>query len=452
MSTVIIVQLVHTVIAAATAVKTWATLGSAFVIYKSLNLYFFGPLRHIPGPWWSRFTYIPYEITGFRGLIDTYGAKLHAKYGPVVRIGPTQVSIARNDDIRNILASYKHPKSKVYEINIVGVPDIFSTTDKELNKKRRKQVGPAFSQTGLDSVEDLVLQVGILSLKKKLDNEIRKAKGHYLFNYYSLFQSSALDIIGELTLGKSFNAVEGGGHPIIEWIKSSIKLSVFKMISPGLLSVPFFFKKFKKDKKKLIQYTADAINSRKELISNNQYNVDRIDILQMYITAVNSNGSKLTEEEVMAEIIIMILAGADTTSITMSWLLHFYTLYPQVHKKVVEEINQHFPNKEQPIRYKEAQEKLVYFMATVYECMRLKPAVSGALPRESSSDGVKLLQDQIPADIQLTLFIEGGNQDPSVWESPRQYIPERFLTENGETLSKKLITFSSGVRICPGKK
>ncbi|PVU86167.1 hypothetical protein BB560_006800, partial [Smittium megazygosporum] len=195
-----------------------AAVGVSEVIYYL----FFDPLRKIPGDTMS------------------FSHALHKKYGPIARVGPNKVSVSSTKDLRYILSSYKYPKSKSYETpTLYKSQSMFTTTDEKYNRTRRRQVGPAFSTTGLASVEDLVLEHGILLLKAKIDYECKRNNVQYLMNYYSLFQSVAADIIGELAFGKTFEAVKNGGHDILGWVTIAMKANQLKQAFPILKAFPF---------------------------------------------------------------------------------------------------------------------------------------------------------------------------------------------------------------------
>ncbi|PVV02847.1 hypothetical protein BB560_002689 [Smittium megazygosporum] len=432
--------------------RFWINLISAYGTYKIIYYLFFDPLRHIPGLWWSRFTEFPLLIRRFNGTQEQYTLQLHKRFGSVVRVGPHSVSVKKVVDIRRVLSSYKYPKAEIYDKALLDAEEIFSTRDEQFNRLRRRQVGPAFSTTGLDSVEDIVLDVGSRAFKKKIETGIEKGNGSYTINYFDNFQSLTADIIGELAFGKSFGALESEKPSIIRLVNSTIIISVLDTLIPPVKYIPFLFSKYKSDKQKMVDFTSSCIDARREAIEKNEFDKGRIDILQMYLNAHDLDGSPITKDELIAEIVLMLVAGTDTTSVTMTWLLHFYLMYPEVYKKVVAEIDEAFPDRSAIIRYKEARQNLPYFHATVYECMRMKPAVGGYLPRDSSSDGIQLSDHYIPPSTELLLFIEGAHNDESVWTSPKKYIPERFMGESGKELAKNLVVFASGVRICAGRK
>ncbi|OMJ26624.1 Cytochrome P450 2J2 [Smittium culicis] len=147
----------------------------------------------------------------------------------------------------------------------------------------------------------------------------------------------------------------------------------------------------------------------------------------------------------------MVIAGVDTTSITMTWLLTFYLLYPEVYNKVRDEIRSNFPDKNTKITIQSSREKLPYFIATVYETLRLKGSVGSALMRDIPVDRTEICGYEIPKNVLIGMSIPGSNNDPEIWDTPDIFNPDRFLGPEGEHLKKEITAFSTGVRICPGK-
>ncbi|OLY82633.1 Cytochrome [Smittium mucronatum] len=185
---------------------------------------------------------------------------------------------------------------------------------------------------------------------------------------------------------------------------------------------------------------------------NSKDHMERPDILQMYLNSQDfKTHNKLSEKELISESLIMLMAGTDTTSVTMTMLIHMYMLYPKVYERVVCEVRAAFPDTSKQIRYSEAKSKLPYLLATVYECMRIAPIAAGLFFRDSTSGGITLSNKHIPENVEMGMFIEGANKDPTVWENPISFDPERFMGPKGDILKREIVTFSHGVRICPGR-
>lgn len=67
--------------------------------------YYFHPLRRIPGPLLAKFTDAQRFFDTAGGRAELTHRLLHAKYGPVVRIGPNTVSLSDPECIKLIYSN-----------------------------------------------------------------------------------------------------------------------------------------------------------------------------------------------------------------------------------------------------------------------------------------------------------------------------------------------------------
>lgn len=97
--------------------------------------------------------------------------------------------------------------------------------------------------------------------------------------------------------------------------------------------------------------------------------------------------------------------------------------------------------------------KLHYMLAVLKETMRLHPAVSLLLPRCPSKTTV-IGGYTIPKDTRVLINAWSIHRNPSGWDNPLDFKPERFLNESakldfsGNNLN--YLPFGSGRRICAG--
>ncbi|OMJ11173.1 Versicolorin B desaturase [Smittium culicis] len=432
--------------------KTLYSVFIAYGVFKTIYLVFIDPLRKIPGPWYARFSANPANRASLKGEITRYLQSLHDKYGPIVRVTPDKVSVSNTKEFKKILASYKYRKTEGVEGFANVHESILSTRDEDFNRMRRRQVGPAFSTTGLNSVDSIVFELCVTNVEKKFIRDIELGGGAAEFNYFKHYQNIAADVIGELAFGKSFDAVKNDGHDVTNWVNSAMRNFVIFKSFPLLKLIQRMIPALTRDETRLKNYCLQAIKQRKDLIKNNNYNGKRVDILQMYLAAINtSNNKPLSEDELISEMVTMVAAGVDTTSITMTWLTVYYMLYPHVYKRVLDEIRTNFPDKDRKITQNDAKEKLPYFIATVYETLRVVGPAGGILFREAPNDGVEILGYNIPQGNEVGMFIPGTHNDTEVWNDPRTFNPDRFLGPEGEKFKREIVAFSTGVRICPGR-
>ncbi|KAH9753337.1 Xanthotoxin 5-hydroxylase CYP82C4 [Citrus sinensis] len=95
---------------------------------------------------------------------------------------------------------------------------------------------------------------------------------------------------------------------------------------------------------------------------------------------------------------------------------------------------------------------LVHLQAILKEAFRLYPAVPFLVPHESMEE-CTINGYHVPARTQLFINAWKIQRDPSVWEEPSKFQPERFLTRHKDIYVKgqnfELLPFSSGRRMCP---
>ena len=82
-------------------------------------------------------------------------------------------------------------------------------------------------------------------------------------------------------------------------------------------------------------------------------------------------GHKLTDDEVIAEMILFILAGYDTSSNILTLSCYHFALYPEIQEKAFEEISRVCRSNE-TATYDELKD-MPYLEACIFETLRLYP-------------------------------------------------------------------------------
>ena len=96
-------------------------------------------------------------------------------------------------------------------------------------------------------------------------------------------------------------------------------------------------------------------------------------------------------------------------------------------------------------------DRLPYFQAVVKETLRLHPAGPLLLPFKAKND-VELCGFTIPSNSHVLVNMWAIARDPSYWEDPSSFLPERFLGSKIDYRGQdyEYIPFGAGRRICPG--
>lgn len=104
-------------------VRLWeiclGTFGSAWLgiyIYRAT----FAPLSKLPGPWYTLFSDVFLMYKEFSAQRRVYIHELHKKFGPVVRLGPNEVSFTSPEALKEIYQSggSGYDKTKFYDLFI----------------------------------------------------------------------------------------------------------------------------------------------------------------------------------------------------------------------------------------------------------------------------------------------------------------------------------------------
>jgi len=142
-------------------------------------------------------------------------------------------------------------------------------------------------------------------------------------------------------------------------------------------------------------------------------------------------------------------AGTDTSSALIEWAFSELLRHPRALKKLQEEVRRISRGKasvnEQDL------EKMEYLKAVIKETLRLHPPLALLIFRESRED-VKINGYDIAASTQVIINAWAIQRDPSFWEEPNEFHPERFLNSAIDFKGQhfELIPFGAGRRICPG--
>jgi len=211
-------------------------------------------------------------------------------------------------------------------------------------------------------------------------------------------------------------------------------------------------------------------------------------VIGLLIKAENAEtkGIGMTKEEVSAQMNGLILAGYETTSISLTWALVELSRHPDMQVKLREELLAQFPSGTPDPTWDQLTnaESLPYLDAIIHEVLRLHPALPTTI-RTAHSDDVLPLTNPIATatgETVSSIFIAKGttvvvpigavNRSNLLWgEDAAVFSPERWLVQaegagqgDGDNAEGKkgrgkeevsgyrhLLTFVDGPRTCLGK-
>jgi cytochrome P450 len=170
------------------------------------------------------------------------------------------------------------------------------------------------------------------------------------------------------------------------------------------------------------------------------------DLLQTLMDARYSDGEGMRDELVLSESMQLLVAGHETSSNGLSWLLYLLSSRPDCLERVRQEFDSVLG--EAPLSYADVP-RLEFTTQVIQEGLRLYPPF-WMIDRMAVADD-RVGEVDIPGGSTVIIYVYGAHHAPRSWESPESFEPERFNKAN-EKLRKPFthLPFGGGPRGCIG--
>ncbi|KAF6083852.1 cytochrome P450 family 4 subfamily V member 2 [Phyllostomus discolor] len=328
-------------------------------------------------------------------------------------------------------------------------------------RSRRKMLTPTFHFTILEDFLDVMNeQANILvnKFKKHIDGEA--------FNCFFDIALCALDIICETAMGKNIGAQSDDDSKYVRAVYRMSDMIHRRMKAPWLW-LDFLYLMFNEgwEHKRTLQivhnFTNDVINERaKEIKRAEECQSDESDatcsrkkrraFLDLLLNVVDDEGRKLSHDDVREEVDTFMFEGHDTTAAAMSWSLYLLGSYPEVQKKLDEELDEVFGQSDRPATIEDLK-KLKYLECVIKETLRLFPSVP-FFARHLNED-CEIGGYSIAKGSQALIIPYALHRDPKNFPNPEEFQPERFFPQNAAGRHPyAYVPFSAGPRNCIGQR
>jgi len=162
---------------------------------------------------------------------------------------------------------------------------------------------------------------------------------------------------------------------------------------------------------------------------------ERNDILSLLMQARDEDGQAMTDGELRDELVTLLLAGHETTATSVAWAIERLVRHPHKLSRLVAEID--------ALKDGGGEE---YMTAVVNETLRVRPVVP--IVARMLQEELEVGDHRLAKGTRVVPCIYLTNRNPRVYERPREFRPERFLSSGPETFS--WIPFGGGIRRCIG--
>ncbi len=193
----------------------------------------------------------------------------------------------------------------------------------------------------------------------------------------------------------------------------------------------------------------DAIEARKAALQNQEEKTE--DLLDYMMKAVDAEtGKKMVAKDLLHNMQFFIVAGHETTALTLAWALYLLAHDQHVQEKARDEATKILGiGKNARAANAEDIAKAPYIEQILQETMRLYPPV-GFLVRKAKEPDQLYDREVKPGDT-VFLNIYSLHRHQNLWSNPNVFDPNNFSKEKIENRNKfQHIPFGAGPRICVG--
>jgi cytochrome P450 len=175
----------------------------------------------------------------------------------------------------------------------------------------------------------------------------------------------------------------------------------------------------------------------------------RRDILSLLVTARGAGGEEFSDREIRDQVMTLMFAGHDTSTSTLTFMLHELARHPEVVRRLQDEQDRVLGDASPTA--KQLEKEMPYLDMVLDEVLRLyPPAWIG--PRRAIRE-YEFGGYMVPRDAYVNYCSWASHRLPEVFPEPEAFVPERFTRERKAALPRgAYIPFGGGSRICIGKR
>ncbi|KAI5999039.1 cytochrome P450 [Pisolithus marmoratus] len=409
---------------------------------------------------WSKEYGVAYEIPMI------YGQKR------IILCDPKAVAYFFSRDTRSYVGT---PGHKASVVRTIGKGLLWA--EGESHRRQRRSIAPSFNSAAIRKLSPAIYKT-VEKLKAAWEAKMDASGSEsVVLDVHKWMSYVSLDSFGIAGFSYDFGSLDGKPNSMISvldafgapstpniWDNFVHLLSLF---FPIVLNVPTsrgkMVAKLSARMSEMCDVLIDTTTKERDRGSNEQGST-----ISLLLKAEDEDsGQRLTREEILAQIRVLLIASYETTAITMTWALLELAQHPDIQTKLREELSS-FGGE---ISYDQLTTGLPYLDAVVQETLRVHPAAQDRV-RQANDDDIIPLSEPVQTksgEVVDSIAVERGtvigisipciNRSEAIWgPDAKVFRPERWLEADGLTQKaqevkgyRHLLTFSDGPRTCIGK-
>ncbi|EFP13128.1 hypothetical protein CRE_07685 [Caenorhabditis remanei] len=341
-------------------------------------------------------------------------------------------------------------------------------------KRLRTISSPTFSNNSLRKVTGTIEECS-LELLRHIENQTSDGQQIDMLHFYQEF---TLDVIGRIAMGQIGSQMFQ--NPLFPHVRSIFgesrqKIMMIGAVSPAMVDLlKWAIQKFgrfiptKTDPSLIWKTVEKAVQKRIEERSKDEnYPKEPQDFNDLFLDAKSDEvendisskdyslkyshakiSKRLTKDEIISQCTLFIIAGFDTTALSLSFTTYLLTNHPEVQRKLQAELDRECKDSEVTF---DNLSKLKYLECVMKETLRLYPLASPANSRTCMNDTVIGDGIRVEKGVHVVANTWAIHTDPKIWgDNANEFKPERW--ESPPNSHQTFLSFGLGPRQCIGMR
>ncbi|THH29033.1 hypothetical protein EUX98_g5156 [Antrodiella citrinella] len=455
-----------------------ACVAVVYLLYKRFNRI---TLNDIPGPKSESF-WLGHVGRLQRELVGELDFEWQEQFGGVAHIkGPLGQDILWVSDPRAMQfihnGGYNFPKpTERMAFSIMTTDRGLVTAQDDTHRRQRKAMSPAFGAPESRALFPIFSRCAESIMTRWKDQLFDTPDQSSEFNVTTWLSCATLDAIGEAAFDHKFGTIDNQQSEFINAYRGLLikahghpkdRKIIFHSLSRFFPLEFLIFIYNRLPYYRFVHWNREVAHKfARQMLADKDAalakGADNHDVMTILVRANNSENEqrKLTDYEMVSQMRTILLAGHETTSLSLSWGLLELAKRPDIQNKLRKEIH----DMEAAVKGRgfiaADMDRMPYTQACVKEILRLNPAAyynyraaghDMAIPLArpiTTKSGKEIREVPVAKGTRIILSIVGYNRDKAVWgQDAHEFNPDRWLNKSEK---KETATFAGGPRACIG--
>ncbi|KZP09980.1 cytochrome P450 [Athelia psychrophila] len=438
-----------------------------YILLRAIFQLFLSPLSVIPGPWYAAVSDF-WLVTHVARLQQCKTIEeLFEAYGPVVRVGPNKVVFKDASSVKSVYSVHKFDKTVFYKsVQTNNNDHAMTTLEHTPHAIRKKTYAPHYASNHL-----ALFQPEIHDFTRDLIKALDSISGKTPVDCLVLFRHFFTDVIVNSNHGYRLGAFKKWASGVEESLATAIgdfpKRGILRSVVPTwawnlVCRIPNArWRVFCDSDKIMAEFVSARVYETRAQMNAGKIGDSEKPLLSRLLQAKYSTSESMPDLDIISEAMGHMVAGTDTTTISLSYFLWEMSRRPDIVAKLQAELDAAMPDPH-AIPDITILQKLPYLNAFIKEGLRVHGAVPSLLervvPSSTSKNGLPsesfdLMGYALPPGTVVATQAWSMHRDPAVFPSPLTFLPDRWLYATDDQLAQMqahFMPFGTGSRICGG--